>query len=136
MQFKKFVASTCVLFAASIAMAQSAHPVLYTQVITEYTQDAKAAASKYDKKRLAFKGQLIYMGSEPGGTYFGAITEDGARFDTRFEVADQTSIAEKFPEGKIGDYASSSSLVFECLNEGIVGEVFPGLRLTHCRGLQ
>jgi hypothetical protein len=136
MQFKRFVAGTCVLFAASVAMAQSANPVSYNRIIAEYSKDAKAAAAKYDKKRLVFKGQLISMGSEPESTYFGAVAEDGALFDTSFEVADQASLAEKFPGGQIEAFATSSSLVFECLNEGLVGAISPGLKLTHCRVLR
>ena len=136
MQFKGFVVGACVLFTASVGLAQSANPISYSQVLAEYRKDAKAAAAKYDKKRLVFKGQLISMGSDPGNTYFGAATEDGARFDTHFDVADQTSIAGKFLGGKIVAFKASSSLVFECLNEGLVGEAFSGLKLTHCRGLQ
>ena len=136
MQFKGFVVGVCVLLTASVAVAQSANPVSYSQLMAEYTKDAKAAAAKYDKKRLVFKGQLICMGRDPGSTYFGALTEDGALFDTFFDVADQALIAEKFPGGQIKAFETSSPLVFECFNEGLVGEVFPGLRLTHCRGLQ
>ena len=58
----------------------------YGAVIEAYTQDMAAAKTKYDGKRLVFVGAVIRMGSDPGGTYFGALTKDGEQFDTHFDA--------------------------------------------------
>ncbi|RQR52872.1 hypothetical protein DIE18_30915 [Burkholderia sp. Bp9125] len=106
----------------------------YGAVIEAYTKDIAAAKAKYDGKRLAFVGAVIRMGSEPGGTYFGAVTSDGAQFDTHFDVADQDALKAKFPGREIKAFTASANLRFSCLNEGYVdAPVLPGLKLTHCR---
>ncbi|KWF62772.1 hypothetical protein [Burkholderia pseudomultivorans] len=108
----------------------------YGAVIEVYTQDMAAARSKYDGQRLAFVGAVIRMGSDPGGTYFGALTADGEQFDTHFDVADQEALKAKFPGGEIKPFVTSAAFRFSCLNEGYVdAPVLPGLKLTHCRKL-
>ena len=72
----------------------------YGAVIEAYTQDMAAAKTKYDGKRLVFVGAVIRMGSDPGGTYFGALTKDGEQFDTHFDVADQDALKPKFPAAR------------------------------------
>ena len=108
----------------------------YNEIAAEYAANPEAAGKKYDGRRLAFSGQLMRMGSEPGGTYFGAIAEDGAMFDTAFEVSEQETLKAKFEGNEIQPFQKSSTLVFECLNEGQVGTVAQGLKLTKCRPAQ
>ncbi|KVP34161.1 hypothetical protein [Burkholderia ubonensis] len=106
----------------------------YETVIEAYTKDMAAAKSKYDGKRLAFVGAVIRMGSDPGGTYFGAVTSDGAQFDTHFDVVDQDALKPKFPGREIKAFTASANIRFSCLNEGYIdAPVLPGLKLTHCR---
>ncbi|KVR35735.1 hypothetical protein WK13_17550 [Burkholderia ubonensis] len=106
----------------------------YGAVIEAYTKDMAAAKAKYDGKRLTFVGAVIRMGSDPGGTYFGAVTTDGAQFDTHFDVADQDALKPKFPGREIKAFTASGNLRFSCLNEGYIdAPVLPGLKLTHCR---
>ena len=73
----------------------------YGAVIEAYTQDMAAAKTKYDGKRLVFVGAVIRMGSDPGGTYFGALTKDGEQFDTHFDVADRGCAEAEIPGGEI-----------------------------------
>ncbi|MCA8002670.1 hypothetical protein [Burkholderia metallica] len=117
--------------------ASDAEPAIdahYGAVIEAYTQDMAAAKTKYDGKRLAFVGAVIRMGSDPGGTYFGALTADGEQFDTHFDVADQTALKPKFPGGEIKPFVTSAGFRFSCVNEGYVdAPVLPGLKLSHCR---
>ncbi|WP_175857152.1 hypothetical protein [Burkholderia anthina] len=117
--------------------APAAEPAIdahYGTVIEAYTQDMSAAKTKYDGKRLAFVGALIRMGSTPGGTYFGAVTTDGAQFDTDFDVADQDALKPKFPGGEIKPFTASANFRFSCMNEGYIdAPVLPGLKLVHCR---
>ncbi|WP_057918354.1 hypothetical protein [Lysobacter antibioticus] len=105
----------------------------YNEIAAEYAANPEAAGKKYDGRRLAFSGQLMRMGSEPGGTYFGAIAEDGAMFDTAFEVSEQEALKAKFEGNEIQPFQKSSTLVFECMNEGQVGTVVQGLKLSKCR---
>ncbi|RQT65370.1 hypothetical protein DF045_31745 [Burkholderia cepacia] len=117
--------------AASDADAIDAH---YGAVIEAYTQDVAAAKAKYDGKRLTFVGAVIRMGSDPGGTYFGALTADGEQFDTHFDVADQDALKPKFPGGEIKPFVTSTAFRFSCVNEGYIdAPVLPGLKLAHCR---
>ncbi|WP_321940682.1 hypothetical protein [Burkholderia cepacia] len=117
--------------------ASDADPAIdahYGAVIEAYTQDATAAKSKYDGKRLTFVGAVIRMGSDPGGTYFGALTADGEQFDTHFDVADQDALKPKFPGGEIKPFVTSTAFRFSCVNEGYIdAPVLPGLKLAHCR---
>ncbi|MGS0897055.1 hypothetical protein ACVBGC_31650 [Burkholderia stagnalis] len=117
--------------------APDAEPAIdahYSAVIEAYTQDMTAAKAKYDGKRLAFVGAVIRMGSDPGGTYFGALTTDGGQFDTHFDVADQDALKPKFPGGEIKPFTASANFRFSCVNEGYVdAPVLPGLKLAHCR---
>ncbi|MGU7775982.1 hypothetical protein ACV229_38245 [Burkholderia sp. MR1-5-21] len=109
----------------------------YGAVIDAYTTNMTAAKSKYDGRRLAFEGAVIRMGSEPGGTYFGALTTDGAQFDTHFDVADQDALKSKFKGQEIKPFEASGFFRFSCLNEGYIdAPVLPGLKLTHCRAIQ
>src|SRR5689334_21853920 len=90
--------------------ASAAEPPIdahYGAVIEAYTKDMAAAKTKYDGKRLVFVGAVIRMGSDPGGTYFGALTTDGEQFDTHFDVADQSALKPKFPGGEIKPFMSS-----------------------------
>lgn len=112
--------------------AQPARTVTYFQVVSAYMKDAKAAAEKYDHQRLAMKGYLIRMGSEPNTTFFGAIQDDGQKFDTTFNVEDQAALKTKFPGGNMGSFKPSKALVFECLNEGYVPEAMT-IKLTNCK---
>jgi hypothetical protein len=108
--------------------------VHYGAVIEAYTQDMAAAKTKYDGKRLVFVGAVIRMGSDPGGTYFGALTADGEQFDTHFYVADQDALKPKFPGGEIKPFVTSAAFRFSCVNEGYIdAPVLPGLKLSHCR---
>jgi hypothetical protein len=117
--------------------APAAEPAIdahYGTVIEAYTQDMAAAKTKYDGKRLAFVGAVIRMGSDPGGTYFGALTTDGEQFDTHFDVADQAALKPKFPGGEIKPFTASANFRFSCENEGYIdAPVLPGLKLSHCR---
>ena len=117
--------------------ASNAEPAIdahYGAVIEAYTQDMAAAKTKYDGKRLTFVGAVIRMGSDPGGTYFGALTADGEQFDTHFDVADQDALKPKFPGGEIKPFVTSAAFRFSCVNEGYVdAPVLPGLKLSHCR---
>ncbi|KVF74364.1 hypothetical protein WS75_16440 [Burkholderia sp. FL-7-2-10-S1-D7] len=117
--------------------APAAEPAIdahYGTVIEAYTQDMAAAKTKYDGKRLAFVGAVIRMGSDPGGTYFGALTTDGEQFDTHFDVADQAALNPKFPGGEIKPFTASANFRFSCENEGYIdAPVLPGLKLSHCR---
>ena len=99
----------------------------YGAVIEAYTQDMAAAKTKYDGKRLVFVGAVIRMGSDPGGTYFGALTKDGEQFDTHFDVADQDALKPKFPGGEIKPFVTSAAFRFSCVNEGYIdAPVLPG----------
>lgn len=117
--------------------ASNAEPAIdahYGAVIEAYTQDMAAAKTKYDGKRLTFVGAVIRMGSDPGGTYFGALTADGEQFDTHFGVPDQDALKPKFPGGEIKPFVTSSAFRFSCVNEGYIdAPVLPGLKLAHCR---
>jgi len=87
-----------------------------------------------DGKRVAFVGAVIRMGSDPGGTYFGALTADGEQFVTHFDVPDQDALKPKFPGGEIKPFVTSSAFRFSCVNEGYIdAPVLPGLKLAHCR---
>ncbi|RQZ57916.1 hypothetical protein [Burkholderia sp. Bp9004] len=125
----------CVYQAACAApAAEPAIDAHYGTVIEAYTQDMAAAKTKYDGKRLAFVGAVIRMGSDPGGTYFGALTTDGEQFDTHFDVADQAALKPKFPGGEIKPFTASANFRFSCENEGYIdAPVLPGLNLSHCR---
>ena len=106
----------------------------YGAVIEAYTQDMAAAKTKYDGKRLVFVGAVIRMGSDPGGTYFGALTKDGEQFDTHFDVADRDALKPKFPGGEIKPFVTSAAFRFSCVNEGYIdAPVLPGLKLSHCK---
>jgi hypothetical protein len=108
--------------------------VNYSDVVAAYAANAAAARKKYDRKRLAFTGVVLRMGSEPGGTYFGAMTEDGAKFDTDWDVAAQNALAPKFQGGRIVPFQPSPTLTFACLNEGyIAGAIIPAVKLTNCQ---
>ncbi|AOI60805.1 hypothetical protein [Burkholderia diffusa] len=117
--------------------APAADPAIdahYGTVIEAYTQNMAAAKTKYDGKRLAFVGAVIRMGSDPDGTYFGALTTDGEQFDTHFDAADQAALNPKFPGGEIKPFTASANFRFSCLNEGYIdAPVLPGLKLSHCR---
>ncbi|RQS61210.1 hypothetical protein DID96_33550 [Burkholderia sp. Bp8963] len=109
----------------------------YGAVIDAYTTNMSEAKAKYDGKRLAFEGAVIRMGSDPDGTYFGALTNDGAQFDTHFDVADQAALKSKFKGQEIKPFEASAFFRFSCLNEGYIdAPVLPGLKLTHCRASQ
>ena len=132
--------AACALLAGvyqAACAAPAAEPAIdahYGTVIEAYTQDMAAAKTKYDGKRLAFVGAVIRMGSDPGGTYFGALTADGEQFDTHFDVADQEALKPKFPGGEIKPFVTSAAFRFSCVNEGYVdAPVLPGLKLSHCR---
>ncbi|KUZ17456.1 hypothetical protein WL88_12310 [Burkholderia diffusa] len=114
--------------------ADSAIDAHYGTVIEAYTQNMAAAKTKYDGKRLAFVGAVIRMGSDPDGTYFGALTTDGEQFDTHFDVADQGALKPKFPGGEVKPFTASANFRFSCVNEGYIdAPVLPGLKLSHCR---
>ncbi|RQZ34080.1 MULTISPECIES: hypothetical protein [unclassified Burkholderia] len=117
--------------------APAAEPAIdahYATVIEAYTQDMAAAKTKYDGRRLAFVGAVMRMGSDPGGTYFGALTADGEQFDTHFDAADQAALKPKFPGGEIKPFTASANFRFSCVNEGYIdAPVLPGLKLSHCR---
>ncbi|PFH28773.1 MULTISPECIES: hypothetical protein [Burkholderia] len=121
----------------TVHAAPAAEPAIdahYGTVIEAYTQDMSTAKTKYDGKRLAFVGAVIRMGSDPGGTYFGALTTDGEQFDTHFDVADQDALKPKFPGGEIKPFTASANFRFSCVNEGYIdAPVLPGLKLAHCR---
>jgi len=120
--------------ACAASAAESAIDAHYGAVIEAYTRDMAAAKTKYDGKRLVFVGAVIRMGSDPGGTYFGALTTDGEQFDTHFDVADQAALKPKFPGGEIKPFTASANFRFSCLNEGYIdAPVLPGLKLAHCR---
>jgi hypothetical protein len=120
--------------ACAASAAESAIDAHYGAVIEAYTRDMAAAKTKYDGKRLVFVGAVIRMGSDPGGTYFGALTTDGEQFDTHFDVADQAALKPKFPGGEIQPFAASANFRFSCVNEGYIdAPVLPGLKLAHCR---
>ncbi|MGT0195782.1 hypothetical protein ACVHYJ_27620 [Burkholderia pyrrocinia] len=132
--------AACVILAGvhqNACAASSDEPAIdarYSVVIEAYTQDMAAAKTKYDGKRLAFVGAVIRMGSDPGGTYFGALTTDGGQFDTHFDVADQAALKPKFPGGEIKPFTASANFRFSCVNEGYIdAPVLPGLKLSHCR---
>lgn len=126
------------MIAALTAMPLAAHAapptktVTFFQVVSAYMKDEKAAKETYDHKRLAMKGFLIRMGSEPTTTFFGAIQDDGQKFDTKFNVEDQAALKSKFPGGKMDGFKPSKALVFECLNEGYVPEAMT-IKLTNCK---
>jgi 4-hydroxyphenylpyruvate dioxygenase-like putative hemolysin len=134
-----------VLCAMALVFASLTHPahahaaeaeaiaVKYDEVVAAYAADAAAAAAKYEDKRLVFTGVVMRMGSESGGTYFGAVAEDGSRFDTHFQVEHQEALKAKFEGGQVVPFVPSVSLVFECVNEGLVGSAVPGLKLGRCR---
>ena len=117
--------------------ASNAEPAIdahYGAMIEAYTQDMAAAKAKYDGKRVTFVGAVIRMGSDPGGTYFGALTADGEQFDTHFDVADQDALKPKFPGGEIKPFVTSAAFRFSCVNEGYVdAPVLPGLKLSQGR---
>jgi len=92
--------------ACAASAAESAIDAHYGAVIEAYTRDMAAAKTKYDGKRLVFVGAVIRMGSDPGGTYFGALTTDGEQFDTHFDVADQAALKPKFPGGEIKPFTA------------------------------
>jgi len=120
--------------ACAASAAESAIDAHYGAVIEAYTRDMAAAKTKYDGKRLVFVGAVIRMGSDPGGTYFGALTTDGEQFDTHFDVADQAALKPKFPGGEIKPFTASANFRFSCVNEGYIdAPVLPGLKLAHCR---
>ncbi|AOI76639.1 hypothetical protein [Burkholderia sp. NRF60-BP8] len=120
--------------ACAASNAEPAIDVHYGAVIEAYTQDMAAAKTKYDGKRLTFVGAVIRMGSDPDGTYFGALTADGEQFDTHFDVADQGALKPKFPGGEIKPFVTSAAFRFSCVNEGYIdAPVLPGLKLSHCR---
>ncbi|MEB2611030.1 hypothetical protein SB461_31530 [Burkholderia cenocepacia] len=120
--------------ACAASNAEAAIDAHYGAVIEAYTQDMATAKTKYDGKRLTFVGAVIRMGSDPGGTYFGALTADGEQFDTHFDVADQDALKPKFPGGEIKPFVTSSAFRFSCVNEGYIdAPVLPGLKLSHCR---
>ncbi|WP_174913377.1 hypothetical protein [Burkholderia diffusa] len=132
--------AACALLAGvyqAACAAPAAEPAIdahYGTVIEAYTQDMAAAKTKYDGKRLAFVGAVIRMGSDPGGTYFGALTTGGELFDTHFDVADQAALKPKFPGGEIKPFTASANFRFSCENEGYIdAPVLPGLKLSHCR---
>ncbi|MDN7908591.1 hypothetical protein QZM18_31375 [Burkholderia diffusa] len=138
--FMTAVLAACALLAGvhqGACAAPAAEPAIdahYGTVIEAYTQDMAAAKTKYDGKRLAFVGAVIRMGSDPGGTYFGALTTDGEQFDTHFDVADQAALKPKFPGGEIKPFTASANFRFSCENEGYIdAPVLPGLKLSHCR---
>ncbi|MEK6356582.1 MAG: hypothetical protein V4796_27690 [Burkholderia cenocepacia] len=117
--------------ASNVEPAIDAH---YGAMIEAYTHDMAAAKAKYDGKRVTFVGAVIRMGSDPGGTYFGALTADGEQFDTHFDVADQDALKPKFPGGEIKPFVTSAAFRFSCVNEGYIdAPVLPGLKLSHCR---
>ena len=102
-------------------------------MIEAYTQDMAAAKTKYDGKRLVFVGAVIRMGSDPGGTYFGALTKDGEQFDTHFDVADQDALKPKFPGGEIAvrhvggvPLQLRERRLYRCAGAA-------GLKLSHCK---
>lgn len=106
----------------------------YPEVIAAYQAKPKVAADKYTGKRLAFRGQISRMGHDPEGTFYAAVTEDGSRLTTFFEVSDQAPLASKFKNQKIVGFESSDTLVFECRNGGLMeGTILPTLHLTNCR---
>jgi hypothetical protein len=117
------------------AQADEAAPVQsYNAVVAAYKADPQQAASKYTQKRLAFSGRVMRMGSDAGTTYFGAVTDDGAQFDTHFAVSDQEALKPKFTGQKMTPFQLSSSLVFECLNEGFqASALVPSPKLVQCR---
>ena len=127
-----FVAAS--IWHGTVQAAESVTVLSYNKVVEAYQAHPKDAAEKYTKKRLAFRGKLMRMGSDPDGKYFGAMTDDGARFDTFFEVSDQAALKSKFKDQKIVAFQPSDSLVFECLNEGFLDKALvPSPRLTNCR---
>ncbi|KVM99538.1 hypothetical protein [Burkholderia diffusa] len=134
------VLAACAMLAGvcqNACAAPAADPAIdahYGTVIEAYTQNMAAAKTKYDGKRLAFVGAVIRMGSDPGGTYFGALTTDGEQFDTHFDVADQAALKPKFPGGEVKPFTASANFRFSCVNEGYIdAPVLPGLKLSHCR---
>ena len=138
--FAAVTLASCALLACiqqTACAASAAEPAIdahYGAVIEAYTRDMAAAKTKYDGKRLVFVGAVIRMGSDPGGTYFGALTADGEQFDTHFDVADQDALKPKFPGGEIKPFTASANFRFSCVNEGYIdAPVLPGLKLAHCR---
>jgi hypothetical protein len=106
----------------------------YTEIVAAYKANPQQAASKYTQKRLAFSGRVMRMGGDPGTTYFGAATDDGAQVDTRFEVSEQEALKPKFKDQKMTPFQFSSNLVFECLNEGFqASALVPSPTLVQCR---
>lgn len=134
-----FLPALSMLAAAALwhgsAQADDAAPVQsYNDIVNAYKANPQHAGTKYTQKRLAFSGRVMRMGSEAGGTYFGAVTDDGAQFDTHFEVGDQEALKPKFKDQKMAPFQLSSNLVFECLNEGFLATALvPSPKLTHCR---
>lgn len=126
------VSATLTFLPLAAPAAEPAPTVTYFQVVSAYLKDAKAAAARYDGKRLAMKGYLIRMGAEPTTTFFGAVQSDGQKFDTSFSVADQAPLKKKFPGGVMKAFEPSEALVFECLNEGYVPEAMT-IRLIQCK---
>jgi hypothetical protein len=127
------LAALIILGLGALSAHAQTNVLSYSEIAAEYAANPQAASKKYDGRRLAFSAQLMRMGSEPGGTYFGAIAEDGAMFDTAFEVADQEALKAKFEGNEIKPFQKSSTVVFECTNEGNVGTVVQGLKLGQCR---
>lgn len=134
-----FLPALPLLVAASLwhgnAQADNAAPVLsYGKIVEAYKADPKEATARYTQKRLAFSGRVMRMGGGADTTYFGAVADDGAQFDTQFEVGDQEALKPKFKDQKMTPFQASSSMVFDCLNEGFVASaVLPSPKLTHCR---
>lgn len=128
------IALLCLLPSAGFAAAPT-KTVTYFQVVSAYLKDAKAAAAKYDHKRLAFDGYVVRMGTDPKGTFFGGIQSDGQKFDLSFSPADQAPLKSKYDGGEIKPFEPSNALTFECLNEGYVPEAMT-IRLTNCKLVQ
>jgi hypothetical protein len=134
-----FLPALSLLAAAALwhgtAQADNAAPVLgYNDIVAAYKVNPQQATARYTQKRLAFSGRVMRMGSEAGGTYFGAVADDGSQFDTSFEVSDQEALKPKFKDQKMTPFQFSSNLVFECLNEGFLATALvPSPKLTHCR---
>ena len=134
-----FLPALPLIVAASLwhgnAQADNAAPVLsYGKLVEAYKANPKEAAAKYTQKRLAFSGRVMRMGSSADTTYFGAVADDGAQFDTQFEVSDQEALKPKFKDHKLTPFQPSSSIVFDCLNEGFLATAMvPSPKLTQCR---
>ncbi|MFM9928020.1 hypothetical protein VLK31_33970 [Variovorax sp. H27-G14] len=134
-----FIPAVALLAAAAFwhgkTRADDAAPVQsYNDIVAAYKTNPQQAATKYTQKRLAFSGRVMRMGSDAGGTYFGAVTDDGAQFDTHFEVNDQEALKRKFKDQKMTPFQFSSNIVFDCLNEGFLATALvPSPKFTHCR---